>query len=67
MKEYEIDFYIKDEETYDNDGNKIIVIHTTTTCEFNNKKDAIKWFSKEAKKNLTYKFVIKEIREITHK
>ena len=67
MKKYEIDFYIKYEEIYDNDGNRIRVIHTATTCEFDNKRDAIKWFSKEAKKNLTDEFVIKEIREITHK
>lgn len=67
MKEYEIDFYIKGEETYDNDGNKIIVIHTATTCDFDNKRDAIKWFSKKATKDLTDKFVIKEIREITNK
>ena len=67
MKKYEIDFYIKGEEIYDDDGNRIRVIHTATTCEFDNKRDAIKWFSKEATKNLTDKFVIKEIREITYK
>ena len=67
MKKYEIDFYIKGEEIYDDDGNRIRVIHTATTCEFDNKRDAIKWFSKEARKNLTDKFVIKEIREITNK
>ena len=31
MKKYEIDFYIKGEEIYDDDGNRIRVIHTTTT------------------------------------
>lgn len=67
MKKYEIDFYIKGEEIYDDDGNRIRVIHTATTCEFDNKRDAIKWFSKEATKNLTDEFVIKEIREITYK
>ena len=67
MKQYEIDFYIKGEEIYDDDGNRIRVIHTTTTCEFDNKRDAIKWFSKEARKKLTDEFVIKEIREITNK
>lgn len=67
MKQYEIDFYIKGEEIYDDDGNRIRVIHTATTCEFDNKRDAIKWFSKEATKKLTDKFVIKEIREITNK
>ena len=67
MKQYEIDFYIKGEEIYDDDGNRIRVIHTTTTCDFDNKRDAIKWFSKEATKKLTDEFVIKEIREITNK